>query len=227
MKIYRYMLAAVVAAVTISCVDAPEVGFGVEVGTEDGRILIGPEGGVKTINVTSPGEWVVMTENPWITVSPANGRGSAVCSVSIDSTLVTESRQGAVRIQSLSSDEKHDFEILQDGFEYQIIVDNPAVEVNDFADFSSRDFKVKVKSNVNFNVNIPSAAASWLSYTKEDLVLDRGARPREVTVTFEWKVNSRDVERIADVTFEPVKEVKMGQHDGLKVTQKAVPPIPV
>ena len=29
MKIYRYMLAAVVAAVTISCVDAPEVGFGV------------------------------------------------------------------------------------------------------------------------------------------------------------------------------------------------------
>ena len=55
MKIYRYMLAAIFAAVMISCVDTPEVGFGVEVGTEDGRILIGPEGGVKTINVTSPG----------------------------------------------------------------------------------------------------------------------------------------------------------------------------
>ncbi len=229
MKIYKFIFAALIAAFAVACVPSdPDVKFGVEVGTEDGHILVGPEGGVKTINVTSPGEWVVMTENPWITVSPANGRGTAVCTVSIDSTLVTDQRKGAVRIQSLSSsDEKHDFNILQDGFAYQVAVDKPAVEVEDFAEFGLRDFEVKVKANVDFEVNIPEEAATWLSYEKGELILDRGMRPREVTVKFEWKVNSRDIERVADVTFNPLKDVTMGRHDGLKVTQKAALPIPV
>ena len=229
MKIYRFIFAALIAAFAVACNPSePDVKFGVEVGTEDGQILVGPEGGVKTINVTSPGEWVVMTENPWITVSPANGRGTAVCTVSIDSTLVTDQRKGAVRIQSLSSsDAPYDFNILQEGFPYQVAVDKPVVEVEDFAEFGSRDFEVKVKANVDFEVNVPEEAAAWLSYTKGDLVLDRGMRPREVTVKFEWKVNSRDKERVADVTFDPVQDVTMGRHDALKVTQKAALPIPV
>lgn len=227
MKIYRFIFAALIAAVSVACVQTPEVVFGVETGTEDGQILVGPEGAVKTINVTSPGEWVVMTESPWITVSPANGRGSAVCNVSIDSTLVTDQRKGTIRIQSLSSDDKHDFNILQSGFDYQMVVDMPSVEVADYADYNSREFVVKVRTNIDFDVKIPADAASWLSYKKSDLVLDRGVRPREVTLRFEWKVNSRDVERIADVTFEPVEKVTMNRHDGLKVTQKAALPIPV
>ena len=107
------------AAAVFSCVGPnPDVNFGVEVGTEDGQITIGPEGGVTTIKVSSPGEWVVMTEEPWITVSPANGKGSTECTVSIDSTLTAVQRQGAVRIQSLdNSEDKHDFSIAQGGFE--------------------------------------------------------------------------------------------------------------
>ncbi len=229
MKKIRFIIAVVAAFTAYSCVDPnPDVNFGVEVGTEDGHITIGPEGGVHSIKVASPGEWVVMTENPWITVSPANGKGSAECVVSIDSTLTVAQRQGAVRIQSLdNSEEKHDFTISQGGFEYQIVLDEASVEVADFADFDSRDFDVKVKSNVDFKVNIPEEAAAWLTYTKSDLKLDRGARPREVNIHFDWKVNSRDVERIADVTFEPVEDVSMGRHDGLKVVQKAALPIPV
>lgn len=228
-KIYRILIAAIVFGAAASCVDPdPDITFGVEVGTDDGVIAIGPEGGVRTINVTSPGEWVVMTENPWITVSPANGKGSTECTISIDSTLVVEQREGVVRIQSLSENEdKHDFTIRQQGFEYQIAVDEPSVDVADFADFDSRSFDVKVKTNVDFNVNIPEDAKTWLSYEKSGLNLDRGARPREVNVHFEWKVNSRDVQRIADVTFEPLKEVSMGRHDKLKVVQKAALPIPV
>lgn len=217
------------AAAVFSCVGPnPDVNFGVEVGTEDGQIKIGPEGGVTTIKVSSPGEWVVMTEEPWITVSPANGKGSAECTVSIDSTLTADQRQGAVRIQSLdNSEDKHDFSIAQGGFPYQISLKNTSVEVEDFADYNSRSFKVKVLANVDFEVVIPEEAKGWLSYKKGSLVLDRGARPREVTLDFTWKVNSRDVERIADVTFAPVEQVTMGRHDALKVVQKAALPIPV
>ena len=226
-KIYIILMAAAFAAVSCVNPDA-EVDFGVDLGVEDGVLAVGPEGGIKKINVTSSGEWVVMTENPWITVSPANGRGSAECVVSIDSTLAFDQRQGAVRIQSLSdSDEKQDFTISQAGFPYQITLDKQNVEVEDFAELDSRSFDVVVKSNVDFTVDIPDDAKGWLSYKTSPVTLDRGARPRSSKIHFEWKVNSRDHQRIADVKFMPKEEVTLGKHDDLKVVQKAALPIPV
>lgn len=208
---------------------APEtIPFDVETGFEDSSIPVGPAGGVQTVKVTAQGDWVVITEDPWITVSPANGRGQAQCQVRIDSTLVAEQRIGAVRIQSLdSNDDKKDFSIVQDGFDYQIVLEQTSVDVKEFADYDSRYFEVEVKSNVDFDVVLPEGAEKWLSYKKSELVLDRGARPRNVNVRFDWKVNSRDEERIADVEFRPKEEVSMGRHDGLKVVQRAAEPIPV
>ena len=46
-------------------------------------------------------------------------------------------------------------------------------------------------------------------------------------IRFDWRVNSRDHERIADISFKPHEQVTMGKHDGLKVVQKAALPIPV
>jgi hypothetical protein len=226
-KIFGIIISIALAAV--SCINADsDLKFGVETGTEDNNMTVGPEGGVKTFNVTSSGEWVVMTESPWITVSPANGRGAAECTISIDSTLAFTQREGVVRIQSLSnSDEKHDFNVLQAGFEPMISLDKQIVEVADFADFDSRKFDVLVKSNVDFEVQIPEEAKAWLSYEKSSLNLDRGARPRTSRIHFEWRVNSRDLERKAEVNFVPLETVNMGRHDALKVVQKAALPIPV
>ena len=226
-KIFGIIISIALAAV--SCINADsDLKFGVETGTEDNNMTVGPEGGVKTFNVTSSGEWVVMTESPWITVSPANGRGAAECTISIDSTLAFTQREGVVRIQSLSnSDEKHDFNVLQAGFEPMISLEKQIVEVADFADFDSRKFDVLVKSNVDFEVQIPEEAKAWLSYEKSSLNLDRGARPRTARIHFEWRVNSRDLERKAEVNFVPLETVNMGRHDALKVVQKAALPIPV
>ena len=226
-KIYGIIVYVALAAV--SCVNPDsDIRFGVELGTEDGVIAIGPEGGERKISVTSPGEWVVMTESPWITVSPANGRGSAECVVSIDSTLAFGQREGEVRIQSLAdADDKHDFTISQEGFTHQIVLDKQTVEVDDFAEYGSRGFDVYVKSNVEFDVNVPEDAKGWLSYEYEPVSLDRGARPRSARIHFEWKVNSRDITREADVTFSPKEDVQLGKHDALKVVQKAALPIPV
>lgn len=217
-------LAAVLAA---SCRQVEDIKFGVDTGFEHGEIPVGPAGGVQTIKVTAPGDWVVITEEPWITVSPANGRGEAECLVSIDSTLLVSQRSGAVRVQSLeANDDKQDFTIVQDGFEYQISLDKTKVDVAEYAAYESRYFEVDVKSNVDFDVVLPEGSENWLSYKKASLTLDRGARPRSSKVRFDWKVNSRDVERIADVVFSPKEEVTMGRHDGLKVVQKAAEPIP-
>ena len=224
MKIRNIILAAFSALSMAACINPnPEIPFGVDTDT----IKIGPAGGVSEINISSSGNWVAMTESPWITVSPANGRGSVSCTVSVDSTLVVEQRSGAVRIHNLDTDEKKDFTIVQDGFDYQIVLPDTQVDVEDFADYGSRYFNVKVRTNVDFDVVLPDGADKWLTYTKDELDLDRGARPREVNIRFDWKVNSRDTERVADVFFRPLADVSMGTHDGLKVVQKAAIPIPV
>lgn len=223
MKSIRIIIASVAACMAASCVNpVPDVGFGVDAGS----ITVGPAGGVRTVKVSSSGDWVAMTESPWITVSPANGRGSAECSISIDSTLVTDQRTGFVRIQHLDSGEKSDFSITQDGFDYQIVLDDVEVDVEDYAEYNARHFEVKVMSNVDYDVILPPGSESWLSCKRSDLELDRGARPRGSVIRFDWKVNSRDEQRVAEVVLRPVKDVTMGHHDALKVVQKAALPIP-
>lgn len=224
---YINIVSVVLAFLVISaCQQEEEIAFGVEVGTEDGNIKIGPEGGRKTIKVSAQEEWAALTETPWIMVSPANGRGTQECHISIDSTIVNVERKGAVRIQNLKTGDKKDFSITQEGFEYQIVLDDPEVEIEDFAGYESRSFDVEVMANVDFDVVLPSDSENWLSFTKSELVLDRGVRPRKVKVHFDWKVNSRDTQRAAKVEFKPLEQVEIARHDTLNVVQKGAQPIP-
>lgn len=226
-RFIRFFMLSVVSAVSACCPDESGLEFNVQTGAEDDRLSIGPDGGSLEVKVESDGDWVVVTEAPWISVSPANGRGNAVCHVSVDSTLYVVPRTGDVRIQSLDADEdKHDFSIVQDGYDYQITVDRTTVDVEDYAEYGSRYFEVKVKANVDFDVVLPEGADSWLNFEKAELNLDRRERPRNTVVRFDWRVNSRDEERIAEVVFQPKQSVQMGSHDGLKIVQKAAIPIP-
>ena len=227
MKYTNIIFTALAAVMFLACQPAEENIFGVEVGTEDGKINVGPEGGVYTIDIKSSDSWVVESSVPWIMVSPANGRGDIRCQVSVDSTLTNGPRLGRLRIKSNSEGNVPDIDVAQKGFDYQIVIDEPNKELEDYASYESRSFDVEVQSNVDFKVVIPESAESWLTYKKSDLVLDRGARPRKVKVHFDWKVNSRVDDRIASVQFVPLEEVSMGRHDTLKVSQKGALPIPV
>lgn len=222
MNRFRLIIIAMSVAMTSACVQNPDIEFNVD----QSDIQAGPAGGSWTVDVTSAGRWVAMTESPWITVSPANGNSSQQCTVIVDSTIVFGPRKGVVRIQSLDdADDKKDFEVNQSGFDYQIVLDRTSREIEEYADYDSRHFEVEVKSNVDFDVVLPEDA-SWLSYKKSELVLDRGARPRKSVIRFDWKVNSRDEERIADITFRPKEEISDVKKDVLKITQKAAQPIP-
>ena len=223
MKIYTRIFIVIAALVSmVACVNEPKVEFGLD--TTD--IQVGPEGGVRTIKVSSSENWVASTQQPWITISPANGRGTVECKVMIDSTLkFDEVREGKVDINGESDSQS--FTVRQQGFQYQIIPSELEKNIADYAAFGSRSFEITVKANVDFKVKVPDNAANWLKPTKRALVLDRGSRPREVTVKFDWQVNSMPMERIAEVEFVPVETVQMGRNDGLKVVQKAALPIPV
>ena len=62
----------------------------VEFGTNRREVNVGAIGGREIIRVAADQEWIASTDKPWITVSPANGRGSTQCTFIIDSALTAE-----------------------------------------------------------------------------------------------------------------------------------------
>ena len=210
-----YIIALVSMAFVSACAPKAEM----ELSFDTDLIKIGPEGGVRTIEVTVGEDWVAKTNEPWIAFSPANGKASEKCQIIIDSTLVFNQREDVVRIQTANG--YKEITIVQDGFVPQVKPKKTSVQIEDFDIPSKRKFEVVVETNVALE---KPADTDWLTCKMSDQVLDRGARPRNVTLTFEWKVNP-----YADVREEVVKLI--GGVDGLTaeadftVTQGGAPDI--
>lgn len=223
MKLKSYIAVSLCAFALAGCSDDDRK-IGV---TVDGdAIEIGAEGGTRNIKVTADDAWIATTNDPWITISPANGRGSAQCRIIIDSALRNEPRQGIVRIQNQNDwEERRDITVSQDGYDYAITLDDKKINVSNYAAYDDRSFDVRVKTNVDFDIEIPEEAQAWLTAGDYKVELDRGLRPREVTVRFNWGINSRDTERNAVVKFRPKDEVTLARQDELSVNQNAAEPI--
>ena len=222
--IYRIAFACLASLVIFACQQVTPVQF--EVDTEN--ITIGPEGGVKIVKVKSADRWIATVQEPWLTISPANGVGSVDCRVIVDSALAVNQREATIRINNQATDERMDFKVVQNGFDYQIVLSEPEVNIASYASLEEREFDVKVKSNVPFDVELPEGADSWLSYTLPELVLDRGVRPREVAVNFKWGVNFNPTSRDAVIKFNPKhSQVTPAIKNDLKINQEAAEEIEI
>ena len=222
--IYRIAFVCLASLVILACQQVTPVQF--EVDTEN--ITIGPEGGVKIVKVKSADRWIATVQEPWLTISPANGVGSVDCRVIIDSALAVNQREAIIRINNQVTDERMDFKVVQNGFDYQIVLSEPEVNIASYASLEEREFDVKVKSNVPFDVELPEGADSWLSYTLPELVLDRGVRPREVAVHFKWGVNFNPTSRDAVIKFNPKDpQVTPAIKNDLKINQEAAEEIEI
>lgn len=222
MKITNYISVILCSIALCSCSDADKT---VKFGLDSDAIEAAATGGTHTIRVSAEKEWIATTDEPWLTISPANGRGSTECRILIDSALTDQPRRGVIRIQEQNTWEKKEISVSQKGFDYLIGIDDKEVTVANYAAFGTRHFDVKINTNVDFDVNVPQSAENWLKFEKPTVELDRGIRPREVTVRFNWNINSQPNERLADVTFTAKKEVTLARHDNLLVTQQAAEPI--
>jgi len=226
MRIYiPAFFAALVSTGTIGCSNDDK---SLDFGLDETTIEIGATGGTRQINIASSDGWTATASEPWITITPANGTGSVQCKIVIDSTLVDTPRQGIVTIQNQKSWENREVTVQQEGFEYGITLEEQEVSIENYAAYGKRFFDVKIRTNVDFDIQIPVSASSWLNYERFTVSdkLDRGIRPREVTVRFNWGINSRPEDRIAEVKFIPKRDVQLARQDGLKVTQGAAEAIP-
>ena len=237
MKIrYNILVLAMAVMSVIACTNTPEL---IDFEADRATIEVGASGGVEKVRIASSDEWVASVgmqsngdPNPWITVSPANGRGSVTCDFIIDSALTTLPREAKVVIRNIATNKEQRITVKQQGYEYAVEVDEESVEVKRFAEFDKRYFDVVVRSNFDFDVAIPQSAQHWISREPasnlgEDyrLNLDRGVRPREVKVRFNWKINNSAEVRMADIKFVPKSDIAVAHDDLLRVTQEAADPI--
>lgn len=216
MKIYNRLFIAVAAIMMIAaCADEQPL----ELSVDSTEILIGPDGGVRNVKVSASQKWVATTAAPWITVSPANGVGTADCKVLIDSALV-DSREAIVRISSVDGEYRKDFKIKQDGYLYELTLDNSDIEIPSYEDLENRFFTVKVKSNFDFTVDVPEGI-EWLEMEKSKYAFDdRVARPRNVILKFRYDVNFKEEGRSTEIRFIPVNpSFAIAKNEVLSITQ--------
>lgn len=208
-----------------SCKDDDETGIPGGIAVDKEEITIAAEGGTEKVAVSANANWVASASKPWIAVSPANGLGSAECSLSIDSTLENTSRTAQVRF-SLEGQEPKVITVTQFGYGKQILVKEPEVEIENSAVYDKRYFEATISTNVNFKISetvdysfanaenmseeekeeLKSEKAGWLTMPKADdlkVNLDRKARPRTVKVRFRWNANMAPYARIAKIHLVP------------------------
>ena len=233
---YNIFMLAVVALAAIACTNDPGV---VDFNTNESSIEVGASGGTKKIRIQSSDEWVASVgmqsngdPNPWIAVSPANGRGTVECDFIIDSALTAMPREAKVIIRNVVTNEEKRVSVKQEGYKYSVEIDKTDVEVKKYAEYGKRYFDVVVKTNFPFDVQIPQGAQHWISREPASklgdayqLNLDRGIRPREVKVRFNWKINNSSEIRLADIKFVPKEAIEVSYSDILKVKQEAAEPI--
>lgn len=191
-------------------------------------ILIGAEGGTDYLQINSATEWVAVSSQPWISISPANGIGNTKCSIVIDSTLVNDTRTAILRF-SPQGEIPYNVEVTQLGFGKQIVLEETEMSIASSAiKIDERCFDITLTTNVDFKVAVTyeGEQTDWITIPTYEVSLDRGARPRKMTLTFDWRMNTAFDDRVAYLEFLPVDEnVQLLNPAILTVTQEAAPTI--
>ena len=156
------------------------------------------QGGEYRITIRSDKEWTAQSDEPWIMISPANGRGEVECVIKIDSTLINDERQTNIRF-SASGLILKELDVVQQGFERSAKATNQeAIMLKASAARADRHFDIEIEANVQFKV---MCDCDWLIIDDYTLTLDRGARPRKTTLGIDWKMNSVPERREAMLTL--------------------------
>lgn len=179
------------------------------------------EGGNFSLNIRSSEEWQASTTDPWVMISPANGRGEVVAKVRVDSSLVNDSRSTLIRFTT-AHNANHTIEVRQSGFARAITPLDANEEIASFAKRDERWFETTVETNVDFDVIAEfDGDDEWLSVADYKVELDRGARPRTTTLRCNWKMNTENSERLATLRL----RAKEGDAEATIVVRQSAAPV--
>lgn len=153
---------ALCAGVMASCKDDDEPGIAGGISLDKESIAVAAEGGTEAIAVTTGSGWVASSSQPWVSISPANGLGSADCTLAIDSTLENGSREAQIRF-SAEGYEAKTVTVTQMGFYKQILLKEPEMEIESSAVYDERYLEAVITTNVAFDID-PVVDYSFLEF---------------------------------------------------------------
>ena len=196
MKKLYYYIPLLVGALLYACTDdVPTIkGFEADVSTIEAEAV----GGEYFVTIRSAEDWVAVVNEPWVMVSPANGRGETRCSIKIDSALMDDARNTTINISS-GFEEPKSIAITQKGFEKAITPEKSSIDIAASAIKADRWVEFDVTTNVKFKIK---SGVNWIEVDDDyELNLDRGMRPRTTRIRLDWKMNSDPKERIETLRF--------------------------
>ena len=195
-------------------------------------IYVAPEGGTEFLQVTSTIEWTASANEPWVSISPANGIGKTKCSVLIDSTLSNGVREAKITFETVEND-RYAVKVEQGGYGKFISLEDTVKTIDAATNsISDRYFELEVGSNVEFKINVVDSfnrKITWITPKKVEVTpnLDRPSRPRSTKVRFDWKINSDTLDRVAFIHFSPLNSKDGDTKEAtLTLIQEAAPVIP-
>lgn len=177
------------------------------------EVAASAEGGKETITVTSEGEWVAKSSEPWLSISPANGFGNTECVISIDQALKNDVREAEIHFMPKGQTPQV-ITVTQLGYGKMIYVKEQEVNIKASDVLKKRYFEAIITANVSFKINY-----EWLTTTEDGVKLENwislekknepvfnleSARPQTYKVRFDWKMNPEWIERQARINFEPI-----------------------
>lgn len=196
MKKLYYYIPLLVGVLFYACQnDIPTIeGFEADASTIEAEAV----GGEYFVTIRSKEDWVAVVDQPWVMVSPANGRGQTRCSIKIDSALMDDVRSATILINSGFEEPKR-IAIEQQGFERAITPEKSTIDIAASAIKANRWVEFDVTANVDFKIK---GNVNWIEVDDDyELNLDRGMRPRTTRVRFDWKMNSDPKERVETLRF--------------------------
>ena len=202
-NIYKIALSLLFCIPFVACNDDENTGVTVD----KSEMIFAAEGGTDVVYVESDGTWIVSATEPWLSVSPANGSGNAVCTVVVDSSLVNDMRTAAIRFTPAAQPAVF-VTVKQMGYDKMIVPDESEIKIEASAKMEERYFETTVNTNVKFKVEIDHLGSDqeWLTSESVSIDLDRGARPRSAKLRFDWKMNTVPEERVAEIKLIPEGE---------------------
>lgn len=216
MKAYTYILKSALSLLIsftaigfIACNDDDEtIVTGITLSEE--TLNFGADGGSFHVALTAGQEWTVMSDKEWCLVSPANGNGSTICEIRVDSSYLYKERQAHLTFRC--GRYSRQITISQLGYEKVIKLDKDVIEVPDYTDYEDMFEEIKVTSNVQYDIEVEYENAEqidWLKVKQEENEVESVPRPTTVRIDYELYTQS-DKDRVATVVFRQ-KEVENGE----------------
>lgn len=159
------------------------------------------DGGQCTTRLTAGQEWTVMSDKEWCMVSPANGNGSTICEIRVDSSYLYDSRQAHLTFRC----GKYSRQITIDQLGYQKVIklEKDTLQVPDFTSYDTMYRTFKVTANVQYDVQVEYAdpnQTGWLTVTQDTPA--KGSIPRPATVRVDYQLYTESAQdRVAYLVF--------------------------